>query len=164
MNTILLATDGSPSAQNATATAIELAADTGWHLKVVSVWSFRSLVFGEIPADAWKRIEDTEREHAENVVEEALEAARAQGIEADGAVLQGDPVSEICEAARGATLVVVGAHGWGSVRRLVFGSVSSAVLHHAPCPVLVVRGGGDDVTKELGAATAASTGQKGEPT
>jgi nucleotide-binding universal stress UspA family protein len=38
-----------------------------------------------------------------------------------------------------ASLIVVGSHGWGPIRRLVFGSVSTALLHHAPCPVLVVR-------------------------
>lgn len=140
MKTILLATDGSPSAQNATAVAIELAAETGWHLKVVSAWSIRAMLVGEIPADAWKQIEDAEREHAQNVVEEATTAAKAQGVKTEGAVLQGVAASEICEAARDATLVVIGAHGWGSVKRLVFGSVSNSVLHHAPCPVLVVRG------------------------
>jgi len=162
MNTILLATDGSPSAQKATPTAIELAADTGWHLKVVSVWSFRTLIFGEIPASAWKEIEEAEREHAQNVVEAALTAAKAESVEADGAVLEGDPVSEICEAARDATLVVIGSHGWGSVKRLVFGSVSSAVLHHASCPVLVVRGEGEEEDTAPREAVAAAAGQKGE--
>jgi nucleotide-binding universal stress UspA family protein len=36
-------------------------------------------------------------------------------------------------------MIVIGAHGWGAVRRLMHGSVSSAVMHDAPCPVLVVR-------------------------
>jgi hypothetical protein len=35
---------------------------------------------------------------------------------------------------------VIGAHGWGAIRRLAFGSVSLAVLTNAPCPVLVARG------------------------
>ena len=38
-----------------------------------------------------------------------------------------------------AAMIVVGAHGWGAFKRLVFGSVSLGVLHEAPCPVLVVR-------------------------
>jgi nucleotide-binding universal stress UspA family protein len=139
MNTILLATDGSPSAQTATSTAIELAAETGWRLKVLSVWSVRTLLLGPFPPDLWKQIEDAEREQAQNVVEETIAAAKAQGIDAEGAVGQGDAAAVICEAAHDATLVVIGAHGWGSVKRLVFGSVSSSVLHHAPCPVLVVR-------------------------
>jgi nucleotide-binding universal stress UspA family protein len=40
---------------------------------------------------------------------------------------------------RGRDRAVIGAHGWGAFERLVFGSVSTGVLHHAPCPVLVVR-------------------------
>jgi nucleotide-binding universal stress UspA family protein len=123
------------------------------------VWSFRTLIFGEVPASAWKQIEDVEREHAQNVIEAALTAANAAGVDADGAVLQGDPVTEICEAAREATLVVIGSHGWGSVKRLVFGSVSSAVLHHASCPVLVVRSASDDA--DARETIAAAAGQKG---
>jgi nucleotide-binding universal stress UspA family protein len=48
---------------------------------------------------------------------------------------------EICSAAaqHQARMIVIGAHGWGAVRRLMHGSVSSAVMHDAPCPVLVVR-------------------------
>ncbi len=36
--------------------------------------------------------------------------------------------------------IVVGSHGKGRLKRLVLGSVSEHVVHHAPCPVLVVRG------------------------
>jgi nucleotide-binding universal stress UspA family protein len=35
--------------------------------------------------------------------------------------------------------LILGSHGWGAVKRAVFGSVSTGVLHHARCPVLVVR-------------------------
>ena len=39
MKTILLGTDGSPGARRATREAVELAAETGWPLRIVSVWS-----------------------------------------------------------------------------------------------------------------------------
>ncbi|MGI9120532.1 MAG: universal stress protein [Acidimicrobiales bacterium] len=53
----------------------------------------------------------------------------------------GDPASVICQVAAddGFDLIVVGSHGAGFVRRLLMGSVSHHVLHHAPCPVMVVR-------------------------
>jgi hypothetical protein len=35
--------------------------------------------------------------------------------------------------------------GWGAVKRALFGSVSTGVLHHAKCPVLIVRGEAMDV-------------------
>jgi hypothetical protein len=38
-------------------------------------------------------------------------------------------------------MIVVGAHGWGPLRRVVHGSVSTAVVHQARCPVLVVGAG-----------------------
>ena len=39
----------------------------------------------------------------------------------------------------GVDAIVVGSHGKGRLKRLVLGSVSEHVVHHAPCPVLVVR-------------------------
>ncbi|MFC3897060.1 universal stress protein [Lentzea rhizosphaerae] len=50
-----------------------------------------------------------------------------------------DPVESLLEQAEGAALVVVGSHGRGAVRRALLGSVSHAVLHKAPCPLVVVR-------------------------
>jgi nucleotide-binding universal stress UspA family protein len=51
------------------------------------------------------------------------------------------PVDEICLAAETykPRFLVLGSHGWGAVKRGVFGSVSTGVLHRAKCPVLVVR-------------------------
>jgi nucleotide-binding universal stress UspA family protein len=55
-------------------------------------------------------------------------------------VLRGFPVEEICIEAEklGARFLVLGSHGWGALKRAIFGSVSTGVLHHAGCPVLVV--------------------------
>ena len=53
----------------------------------------------------------------------------------------GQPVEVICELAKtlGSDLVVVGARGHNAAQRFLLGSVSDRVVHHAPCPVLVVR-------------------------
>lgn len=141
MNTIVLATDGSPSAARATTKAIELAQATGAPLHVVTAWSIPISAYGYAPLVVVPEVESAEREKGEQALARVVEQASAAGVEATSSLREGEPVEEICAAARelDAFLVVVGAHGWGAVRRLVFGSVSTGVLHHAPCPVLVVR-------------------------
>lgn len=56
-------------------------------------------------------------------------------------VIQGSPKQAIVEEAEtwGADLIIMGSHGYGFWQRALLGSVSSSVVHHAPCSVLVVR-------------------------
>ena len=53
----------------------------------------------------------------------------------------GKPATDIVEVAKTwpADLIVMGSHGRGRIQSLLLGSVAQEVLHHAPCPVLVVR-------------------------
>ena len=77
--------------------------------------------------------------------QEALAEAKAllaeSGIEARSTAPVGDAAAEIVGVAKesGAYLVVLGARGLNPLKRLVLGSVSTKVLHDAPCDVLVVK-------------------------
>jgi nucleotide-binding universal stress UspA family protein len=160
MDTILFATDGSPSARAAQAEALTLAKATGWRLRVVTVWRIPILTgYGFAPTPYVPELADAEREHAENVAQAAVEAAKAAGVEATWELRQGDASDEICAAAKetAARLIVMGAHGWGTFQRVVFGSVSTAVLHHAPSPVLIVRGPDEEKDVDEPAATPVET-------
>ena len=68
-------------------------------------------------------------------------AAYGAGVTATSSTRRGFPPTEICAAAEelDAKLIVMGAHGWGALKRFIFGSVSNGVLHNASCSVLVVR-------------------------
>ena len=143
MSTILLATDGSPSAEQATAIAIELASVAGRPLRVVSVWRTpvtAAIGYGTVGLPT--EIIEAERQYANDVAERAAELARRGGAQGTFQIREGDPADEICAAAEecAAGMIVIGAHGWGPLHRVLFGSVSTRVLHEAPCGVLVVRG------------------------
>ena len=148
MKSILLATDGSPSADAATREAIELAAGLHVPLTVVSV-AHAELPFvgyyGYAYADVITELREIQRQHVEHVLGLVRERAAAAGVAGETVALEGVPGEEICKAAheRGARLIVVGAHGWGRIGRMIHGSVSEYVVHHADAPVLVVAGDAD---------------------
>lgn len=141
MKPIMLATDGSPSAAEATKQAVELARETGAKLFVVAVWHAGLTSYSSSPAGTLPEKKRIAKEHASEAAKAAVELAESAGIEAEPFVLEGDPVERICASAADteASLVVVGSHGWGPIRRLVMGSVSTGLLHRATCPVVVVR-------------------------
>ncbi len=79
-------------------------------------------------------------------VQAVVVEARAAGANASYLVWEGEAGDAITVAAEaeGADLIVVGSHGRSTVGRFLLGSVSDHVVHHAGCPVLVVRPRGDD--------------------
>ena len=140
MKPVMLATDGSPTAEKATRTAIELARQLECELVVVSVWDIPYTTVGLAPMPVTGEFALVLQEEAQKVAAEAAARAEEAGVETRTVVLRGFPVDEICLAAEkfDARFLVLGSHGWGPVRRAIFGSVSTGVLHHARCPVLVV--------------------------
>jgi nucleotide-binding universal stress UspA family protein len=166
MKPILLATDGSLSAEAATREAIDLARAFGAPLIVVSVAQTVLPAFGayygytELAAELSK----SEAEHVAQTLATVRARASAVGVECETVALEGSPAgAEICRFAQEQSprLVVVGAHGWGRLGRILHGSVSTHVLHHAPCPVLVVLGetlDADAITSMNGTAGTAVAG------
>jgi nucleotide-binding universal stress UspA family protein len=146
MKPAMLATDGSPTAEAATDTAIELAQLLDTELLVVTVWdipvgTYVGMGFG-VPVPMNGELAKLSEQEARKVTAEAAARAEEAGVPTRSIVLRGTPVEEICIAAErfAPRFLIIGSHGWGSIKRAVFGSVSTGVLHHARCPVLVVRG------------------------
>jgi nucleotide-binding universal stress UspA family protein len=141
MNPVLLATDASPTAEEATETAIELAQLLDTELVIVTVWTIPYTATGFAPAPINGELAQLGEDEARKLVVNVAARAEEAGVETRTVVLRGLPVDEICLAAETyrPRFLVVGSHGWGAVKRAVFGSVSTGVLHRAKCPVLVVR-------------------------
>jgi nucleotide-binding universal stress UspA family protein len=141
---ILFATDGSPCASNAQRKAIELASRLRAPLVIVSVVrpalpppsGSRARGYSNVAAAVTK----AEHERLEKLLASVAETADQLGVFCSTVVADGSIVDEICKRASvyDAQLIVVGSHGWGAARRLFSGSVSTGLVHSAPCPVLVV--------------------------
>jgi nucleotide-binding universal stress UspA family protein len=147
MKPVLLATDGSPTAEKATETAIELAKLLDTELVIVTVWTIPYTATGFAPAPMNEEIAHVGEDEAKQVALAAAARAEEGGVETHIHVLRGIPVEDICLAAETyrPSFLVLGSHGWGAFKRALFGSVSTGVLHRAKCPVLVVPADPDEV-------------------
>ena len=85
---------------------------------------------------------DVVRKAVEQIVEQARDEIGETSLQVTVNVVTGDPAEELINASRDADLVVVGSRGSGGFASLLMGSVSSKVTHHAACPVVVIRKGG----------------------
>ena len=89
--------------------------------------------------------EKAAKESANRVLSETAQNLKAhltdKNVEVTTELLSGSPESRIVELADEVKpdLIVVGSHGYSSWERLLLGSVSDAIVHHAPCSVMVVR-------------------------
>lgn len=138
--TVVLATDLSPTSEAATTAALDLASSIGARLLAVSVVDPGSL---RVPGGRYLARVDQVRAERERVAQELVTRGRAMGVAVDFLVWEGDPGEAIIDAAQAesADMIVVGSHGRGAVGRFLIGSVSDHVVRNASCPVLVVRSG-----------------------
>ncbi len=139
---ILMAYDGSEAGQRALLDCRELAQWSGSEVVLVAVMpsmiAFVGLEGGVYDAE----LEDRERQKFDAVLEDGLARLRTAGYSsATGVLVTGDAIEEITRHARkvGADLIVVGhkhLDSWAA--RWWRGSISGALIEHAPCSVLVV--------------------------
>lgn len=142
MKSILLATDGSPSAAEATRVAIDLAAKLDADLVVACAEEFSLPYYDGYSFVDSEKMREAEVERVDSVLANVEEAAGLRGVRCAQAHLTGPAAEELCAEASSshAEMIVIGAHGWGAVKRFLHGSVSTEVVQRASCPVLVVRG------------------------
>lgn len=140
MKTILVGTDFSPLAAVAVETAFALARRTGAErVHVVHVMD-EAVTHAPYPfAYAQQDIERVEARR-QKIAEDRLEEIESPGLEVTREIRRGVPSRDLAAAAKevGADLIVVSSHGYGAIRRVLLGSVASALIRTADAPVLVV--------------------------
>ncbi len=145
---IILATDGTKYGTAASDMLTKLNLSEGDSVKIISVVDMAfplaiDIYGGYLPDTA--ELENAARENAAKVIETTkskLEIAfDGKKVDFSSDVQFGSPDSRIVETAEeiGADLIVIGSHGYKQWERLLLGSVSDSVVHHAHCSVLIVR-------------------------
>ncbi len=143
---VLLAYDDSPCAN----VALDLTANIGWPtgtiIEVLNVVEPTPTIIGAPDAalvtTASPANDAAELEAGHLAVDRAATRLRAAGYAASGRVRRGRPASTLAQDADrcAVDLLIVGSRGHGPMDALLLGSVSTELVDHAPCPVLVTRG------------------------
>ena len=140
MKQILIATDGSPSAQEAVDVGLELAVEQGADVTLVHVTPVEEIRGGRGGAHALTHREEVDE--SETALKDAADAADAAGVSYALERFSGETVETIVALAdsKNADLIVLGSRGRNMVASALLGSVSHGVLNQASRPVLVVKG------------------------
>jgi nucleotide-binding universal stress UspA family protein len=145
---ILFATDGAKQSDAAIDMMKVFALSDGDEVKIVSVVDMAvpmaiDIYGGYLPDTG--ELEKTARENAGKLLQSTEERIRAifpnENLAISSEILFGSPESRIVETAEAIhpDIIVLGSHGYSRWERLLLGSVSDSVVHHAPCSVLIVR-------------------------
>jgi nucleotide-binding universal stress UspA family protein len=128
--------DDSPESWNAIQRAAALGVRCGATLRVIH--ALQPVVAPPMAPEESERLTRELRVGRELALNRAA-ASVSTDVHAQTALLVGDPVGVLeSEASHGLDLLVLGARGYGPLRRVLLGSVSTEVVCHSPCPVLVV--------------------------
>jgi nucleotide-binding universal stress UspA family protein len=145
---IIVAVDGSDNSMRAAKVAVVMAQRfeselTALHVIPTAHYAVSLTTGGVAPSGVFEKSNEYERSMGERVVAGVVDLAKSAKVEVRTEVQEpvGSIVEGITDYARGehADLIVIGTRGLGGFKKLVIGSVSSGIVSHAHCSVLVVR-------------------------
>ncbi|MDA3650146.1 universal stress protein [Saccharopolyspora indica] len=139
---VMVGLDNSPHSRAALRFAFDAAARYACDLVAVQVW--QDLEYAPVVPPLDYELAELRDEALRGLAEQLAGCTEAYpDVEVKRIAQRGHPVAELSEAAEQARLLVVGHRGRGGFTGLLLGSVAMGVLHHAQCPVAVVREGSD---------------------
>jgi len=142
---IVVAVDGSPESDAATRwAALEAVLH---HVPITLVHVIAPVVVSWPVAYLQGSYSAWQEDNAQNVLRQSQELVSKSVGKADVAqvrteVRHGNDIAELTDVSRNALMVVVGTRGMGAIGRVMLGSVSSGLVHHAHCPVAVIHATG----------------------
>jgi nucleotide-binding universal stress UspA family protein len=135
---VVVGVDGSEASKDALRWAIRYARMTGATVRAITVWHFpASFGWGPVPAVPEMDLEGDARAALKETIEAVADTGEPVTIQTE--VVEGPPALMLLRAAAHADLLVVGSRGHGAFAGMLLGSVSEHCVHHATCPVVVIR-------------------------
>ncbi|MBB1152269.1 MULTISPECIES: universal stress protein [Amycolatopsis] len=132
---VVVGVDGSSASVGALLWAAAAAAASGAELRVVSAWLHDPLLDD---LSIGRNVDEASAAHLAELEAFVAETVKDPAVTVRCSAPEGDAASMLIDRARNAALLVVGSHGKGMVRQALTGSVSTACLRRASCPVAVV--------------------------
>ena len=142
---IMVAFDGSKDAAKAVSLAASLSLKFGAELTLIHVFASPTIAFSAasgMPTPDYSDLEDAAKDAGQKILSRGLKLATDAGVKPRGELIEASSVVEAIvdfAAKYGADLIVVGTRGMTGFKKLILGSVSSGLISHAHCPVLVAR-------------------------
>jgi nucleotide-binding universal stress UspA family protein len=137
---VLVPVDGSDNSFRALDAALLLSEKMG--TKVTAIHVMENIPILHIQSEKLLReLLDAYKKESQLILSKCLEVATKKGLSIDTKLFQGNAGSiivDFCEKEK-YDIIVMGSRGMGKFKELVLGSVSSKVVHHSLCPVMIVR-------------------------
>ncbi|MFD5824168.1 universal stress protein [Lentzea sp. NPDC060358] len=136
---VVVGVDGSPASLAALRWAVEDARRRGCAVDAVTAWhADYGAMIGPLPAEVYAGVSsEAMRTAARAVLDRSV--AEFEDVEIRPVLVEGDARDVLHKASADAALLVVGNRGRSRIVEAVLGSVSAYCVHHASCPVVVVR-------------------------
>lgn len=135
MKKIVVGVDGSDSAGKAIEWALAQATSEDV-VVIVNTWSIPAMSGYELPAASMGDLEAAAQRLVSDI---AADIENSDGPKIETEARSGHAGLRLTELSADADMIVVGSRGYGGFRGLLLGSVSTYLVHHAECPVVVVR-------------------------
>jgi nucleotide-binding universal stress UspA family protein len=137
---ILVPVDGSDISYRALDSALFLSERLGSKITAIHVIEKVPTVYIQ-SQKLLDEILETHKNESQKILDECSSIATKKGIAINTTLLEGNPASTILEFSQTekCEVIIIGSRGMGHFKELILGSVSSKVIHHSLCPVLLIK-------------------------
>lgn len=136
---IVLPVDGSDASMRAAKRALKLAEETKNTVLAIYVIESPVAITPQPPDQMYTLWTNALKQEAEKTLDKVKEMGEKRGVNMEAKIVEGTADKEIISEADENDLIIMGSQGKSALDRILLGSVSEKVLHHASSPVMIVR-------------------------